>query len=141
MQLKASERLHLNQSLAEKGLRSTRQREHIFSILLNKRDHPSANDVYQRAKKELKGISLATVYNCLETLVDCKLVRQVNYEREPTRYCPNLIEHAHFYDENSGSVHDIDLPSELLDQIRQFLPKGYQANSIDLNFRGVCRSN
>ena len=136
MKLSATEHHHLNQCLVNKGLRSTRQREHIFSILLHQRDHPTADDIYHRAKKTLKGISLATVYNCLETLVSCELIRQVNYERGPTRYCPNLIEHAHFYDEAKDEIHDIDLPPVVLEQIQKLLPPGYRAHAIDLIFRG-----
>ena len=104
--MKLSKKSHeiLNGALVQGGLRSTRQREHVFGVLLGQRDHPTADEVYARAKVEMPSISLATVYNCLETLVECSLVRQVNFEREPSRFCPNLAEHAHFYDENSGRV-------------------------------------
>ncbi|MCB1104352.1 MAG: transcriptional repressor [Opitutaceae bacterium] len=124
------------QTLADSGLRSTPQREVIYSILLNKRDHPTADEVYARVKAELPTISLATVYNCLETLVGCNLVRAVNFDREPTRYCPNLRPHAHFHDDEAGSTHDIDLPPDLLDRVKAILPPGYNASSIEISFRG-----
>jgi Fe2+ or Zn2+ uptake regulation protein len=79
-------------------------------MLLKKRDHPTADEVFARVKAEMPTISLATVYNCLETLVQCRVVRAVNFERGPTRYCPNQKPHAHFHDEQTGSTHDIDLP-------------------------------
>ncbi len=126
----------LNTALAQSGLRSTRQREHVFGVLLGQRDHPTADEVYARSKSEMPSISLATVYNCLETLVECDLVRQVNFEREPSRFCPNLAEHAHFYDENSGRVYDIDLPNEFFGKLKAILPPQYEANSIELSFRG-----
>jgi Fur family peroxide stress response transcriptional regulator len=126
----------LAQKLADSGLRSTPQREVIFSVLLGKRDHPTADEVYARVRHELPTISLATVYNCLETLVHCHLVRTVNFERGPTRYCPNLRPHAHFHDEASGSTYDIDLPADLLDQIHSILPAGYDAKSVEITFRG-----
>jgi Fur family peroxide stress response transcriptional regulator len=84
----------------------------------------------------MSSISLATVYNCLETLVGCGLVRAVNYERESTRYCPNLHEHAHFQDRKTGRVYDVDLPPELMDQLKDLLPDGYEADSIELYFHG-----
>lgn len=124
------------QTLADSGLRSTPQREVIYSILLKKRDHPTADEVYARVKAELPTISLATVYNCLETLVGCNLVRAVNFDREPTRYCPNLRPHAHFHDDEAGSTHDIDLPPDLLDRVKAILPPGYNASSIEISFRG-----
>ena len=129
----------LAQRLSDSGLRSTPQREVIYSVLLNKRDHPTAEEVFARAKPEIPMISLATVYNCLETLVQCNLVRAVNFERGPTRYCPNLHPHAHFYDEQSGSTDDIDLPPGLIDQVSAILPPGFQAKSVEIIFRGSAR--
>ena len=69
----------LAQKLADSGLRSTPQREVVYDVLLRKRDHPTADEVFARVKSGLPSISLATVYNCLETLVQCDLVRAVNF--------------------------------------------------------------
>jgi Fur family peroxide stress response transcriptional regulator len=126
----------LAQRLQDSGLRATPQREVIYSVLLKKRDHPTAEDVFARAKPEMPMISLATVYNCLETLVQCDLVRAVNFERGPTRYCPNLRPHAHFHDEATGATHDIDLPPGLIDQVMSVLPAGFDATSVEIIFRG-----
>ena len=81
-------------------------------------------------------ISLATVYNCLEALVQCGLVKQVNFVREPTRYCPNLHEHAHFHDGKTGVIHDVEIPADLTARLRAILPSGYVAEHIDISFRG-----
>lgn len=129
----------LENALASHGLRATRQREHVFKVLLSKRDHPTADEVYARARTGMDSISLATVYNCLETLVSCGLVRAVNYEREPTRFCPNLSEHAHFQDRRTGRVYDVDLPPEVMDCLRSVLPPQYEAESIELYFHGNAR--
>jgi Fur family transcriptional regulator, peroxide stress response regulator len=126
----------LSRRLADSGLRPTPQREVVFQVLLEKRDHPTADEVYARVKNEMPSISLATVYNCLEALVQCALVRAVNFERGPTRYCPNLRPHAHFHDETSGATYDIDLPSPLLAQLKALLPSGYAAAHIEINFHG-----
>jgi Fur family peroxide stress response transcriptional regulator len=126
----------LAQKLADSGLRNTPQREVVYHALLQKRDHPTADEVFARVRPELPGISLATVYNCLETLVQCELVRAVNFERGPTRYCPNLRPHAHFHDNATGSTHDIDLPPDLLKDIQSILPPGYEPEAVEITFRG-----
>ena len=126
----------LSQRLADSGMRATPQREVVYSVLLHKRDHPTADEVFARVKGGLPTISLATVYNCLETLVQCDLVRAVNFERGPTRYCPNLAPHAHFHDVQTGRTHDVDLPPGLLDQVKSVLPSGFDANSVEIIFRG-----
>src|SRR3954469_7201651 len=126
----------LSQRLADSGLRSTPQREVVYNVLLHKRDHPTADEVFARVKSGLPTISLATVYNCLETLVACDLVRAVNIERGPTRYCPNLRPHAHFHDVKTGRTHDIDLPPDVLAKVNAVLPKGFNPSSVEITFRG-----
>ena len=126
----------LAEKLTASGLRPTPQREVVFKVILEKRDHPTADEIFARVKSQMPTISLATVYNCLETLVQCGVVRQVNLERAPTRYCPNLHEHAHFHDEQTGTIHDVDLPDEVMARLREVLPPGFRASSIELNFRG-----
>ena len=126
----------LTKRLIDSGLRPTAQREVVFKVILEKRDHPTADEIFARVKSQMPTISLATVYNCLETLVQCQLIRQVNLERAPTRYCPNLHQHAHFHDETTGQIHDIDLPIELMAQLHDVLPAGFNASSVELTFRG-----
>ncbi|SDS16226.1 Fur family transcriptional regulator [Opitutus sp. GAS368] len=122
-------------------VRPTPQREVVLKVILEKRDHPTADEIFARVKASMPTISLATVYNCLEALVSGGLVRQVNLERAPTRYCPNLHEHAHFHDEHTGKIHDVDLPDDFVARLRQILPAGFDARSIELNFRGKAAAN
>ena len=90
----------LSERLKSCDVRPTPQREVVLKVILEKRDHPTADEIFARVKALMPTISLATVYNCLETLVGCGIVRQVNLERAPTRYCPNLHEHAHFHNDS-----------------------------------------
>jgi Fur family transcriptional regulator, peroxide stress response regulator len=130
----------LSERLKACDVRPTPQREVVLKVILEKRDHPTADEIFARVKMQMPTISLATVYNCLETLVTCGIVRQVNLERAPTRYCPNLHAHAHFHDEQTGKIHDVDLPAELMARLREVLPTGFQASTIELNFRGTART-
>lgn len=126
----------LNRKLAAAGLRSTRQREVVYEAILSKRDHPTADEIFARAKTDMPTISLATVYNCLDTLVHCDLVKQVHLERESTRYCPNLSEHAHFHDNESGAIYDVPLDSATIEKLTALLPHDFDITSIDITFRG-----
>ncbi|MFP4157501.1 MAG: Fur family transcriptional regulator [Opitutales bacterium] len=138
MQLSSEYKEKLDSALRRSGQRATKQREHIFSVLLEKLDHPTADEVYARARADMPTISLATVYNCLETLSTSGLIKQVNFEREPTRYCPNLTTHAHFYCKESGEIEDIELSQEVIDLLKAALPKGHTAHRIDIAFDGKC---
>lgn len=81
-------------------------------------------------------ISFATVYNCLDVLVRCGLVREVTLERSPARFCPNMREHCHFYCEECGQVTDIDLPRR--EAVLPAVPSGFEVEHLDISLRGRC---
>ena len=93
-------------------------------MLLQKRDHPTAEEVFIRAKQQMPDISMATVYNCLDALVKCGLVRLVLLDRGATRFCPNMREHCHFYCDACDRVFDVDLPAKAPPALP--LPQGFQ---------------
>ena len=79
---------------------------------------------------------MATVYNCLEALVQHALIRQVNFERESSRYCPNLADHGHFHDKVSGTIHDVTFkPGVNLADVLD-LPPGAVITDIEITLRG-----
>lgn len=123
------------------GLRMTKQRREVYGVLLDIRDHPSAQDVFLRAKERMPSISLATVYNCLEALVGHGLVKQVNFDRAPSRYCPNLEEHVHFQDESTGEIFDVVFKSNAsLTDILE-LPEGARVEELELTLKGSMPSH
>jgi Fur family transcriptional regulator, peroxide stress response regulator len=127
----------LNERLATGGFRFTPQRQHVYNVLLHKRDHPTADEVFMRAKKSMADISMATVYNCLDALVKCGLVRQVNLDRGATRFCPNMHEHCHFHCESCGQIYDIDLLEGAPEpDIR--MPRGFKPTHYEVSIRGFC---
>ena len=128
---------HLEHSLEASGLRTTRQRKEVFEVVAGSFDHPTADEIFDRARRRMPEISFATVYNCLSVLVRCGLVRQVTLDRSPTRFCPNMREHCHFFCDQCGEVTDIDLPSKsALGHVP--LPRGFEVATFDLSLRGVC---
>ena len=126
----------LYSALRKKGLRPTRQRTCVYNIIMSKKDHPTADDILNRVRENLPTISLATVYNCLETLVDCELVRQVNFDRSSTRFCPNLTPHAHFKCSETGNIFDISLDEKSVRSLKAVLPKGFKVDNFELSFAG-----
>jgi Fur family peroxide stress response transcriptional regulator len=124
--------------ISHSGHRLTPQRRGVYDVLLAERDHPTATEVFLRAKKRIPGISLATVYNCLETLVDCGLAKQVNVDRDATRYCANLKDHGHFVCERCGKVHDIPVTKGSQPGNTWHLPKNFSVTQTEVTVRGVC---
>ncbi len=126
-----------DETISLRGFRFTKQRRHVYDALMARRDHPTAVEVFLRTKKEMPSISLATVYNCLETLTECGLVRHVNHDRAPSRYCPNLEEHGHFFCDDCGAVFDVPLRKR--EKAGQWeLPTGTVVTNHEVALRGLC---
>lgn len=125
----------LDQCLSKCGLRLTSQRLMVYSVLMDERDHPTAEKVFLRVKQRNPEISIATVYNCLDTLVTCGLVNQVNAHKGATRYCPNMREHGHFYCASCGSVQDIHARPKALVGTEL---EGFEVHHVDITFSGLC---
>jgi Fur family peroxide stress response transcriptional regulator len=124
----------LTERLTTRGFRFTPQREQVYAVLLEQRDHPTAEEVFIRAKRVMPEISMATVYNCLDALVQCGVVRQVTLDRGAARFCPNMQEHGHFYCDVCGRVYDVPV-GKTLDVA---LPRGFRAERVDLAVHGQC---
>jgi Fur family peroxide stress response transcriptional regulator len=124
---------HLTERLGTSGFRFTPQRRCVYDVLIHKRDHPTADEVFLRAKKAMSEISHATVYNCLDALVKSGLARQVQLQRGATRFCPNMEEHCHYYCDACGEVFDVPLNSPTMPG-----PKGFKVDHYDIAVHGLC---
>src|ERR1700728_4436073 len=125
----------LTERLSTSGFRFTPQRQHVYDVILHKRDHPTAEEVFIRTKRAMPEISHSTVYNCLDALVKCGLVRQVQLQRGATRFCPNMEDHCHYYCDDCGEVFDAPLPkdSNLMEG-----PKGFKVDHYNIAVHGRC---
>jgi len=125
----------LGERLAISGFRFTAQRRCVYDVLRETFDHPTADEILIRAKRTLPEISHATVYNCLDALVACGLVRKVQLEHRAARFCPNMEEHCHYFCDKCGAVFDVALStnSAVIPQ-----PKGFKIDHYDIAVHGAC---
>ena len=123
-------------AMARSGIRLTPQRRTVYEALMAHRDHPTALEVFMRVKDRMPSISLATVYNCLETLTESGLIRHVNFDRASSRYCPNLEPHGHFFCADCGSVFDVPINEPL--NTHWELPDDTVVSHTEITLRGLC---
>ncbi len=123
------------------GVRMTRQRRAVIEVLLQSYDHPTAAQIYERAKEILPGISLATVYNCIESLAAQRLINQLHFDNGPCRFCPNVEPHVHVMDDASNRVIDVQLKEGLTPEDVFELPEGVRVKSMEAYLRGEIPEN
>ena len=66
-------------ALEKAGSRYTQQRAAVYAYLEQVQSHPTAEEVYKAVQSRLPCISLATVYNALEALVEARLANKLTY--------------------------------------------------------------
>lgn len=103
----------LRRVLEARGQRCTAQRTAVYRFLHGTDIHPTAEEVFLRVRSELPGISLATVYKSLETLVGCGLARKLSYADTSARYDGRTEPHLHARCLACGGIADVPgrLPS------------------------------
>lgn len=124
----------IEERLKQAGVQPTLQRIAIAQYILCEADHPTAEEVHSWADKNLAKISLATVYNTLNTLVAAGLLREFRFPHsEKVIYDNNLEEHFHFLDEKTQRLYDIPFDDV---KVSLDLARKYKVQKVDVLFRG-----
>jgi Fur family transcriptional regulator, ferric uptake regulator len=118
--------------------RSSVQRQVILEEVIKEKDHPSAQEIYQRVRQRLPKISLGTVYRNLEQLASNGLIRKIESADGQRRFDGELAEHYHIRCLYCGRVDDAPLP--LLSRLNQNFGRmsEYQILGHRLEFFGIC---
>ncbi len=115
----------------------TPQRVAVYEALLETRAHPSPEEVFRRLRSAVPSLSLATVYNALDTLESLQLVRKVVTLGEVRRYDANLTPHHHLICTVCLSIRDLD--ASRLNRIRlKGELDGFQADQVSVQILGRC---
>lgn len=122
----------------DKKQRYSRQREVILEVLRGTTTHPTAEGVYESAKKHLPRLSLGTVYRNLRFLAERGEVLELDLNTESSRYDGNVQNHGHFVCQRCSRVLDVDLPApeELNHQMER--STGLKVLSHKIAFYGLC---
>ncbi len=85
--------MNAKQNIKELGL--TKQREVVLCVVFEAEQHPTANEVFDRAKTLLPGISFATVYNSLRFLKEAGDISEISFGNGVTRFDRITSRHDH----------------------------------------------
>lgn len=116
------------------GILTTPQRIEIATILLEKKQHLSAEDVLSRLQSEQTAVSKATVYNTLKLFADRGLLREVMVDATRLFYDSNTEPHHHFYNVDDGELIDVG-PEELSIVSLPGPPAGTATDAVDVVIR------
>jgi len=93
-----------------KGLRLTHQRTEIYKALLNDGGHPTIENVFDQVRKQLKTISLDTVYRTMATFEKYGLIKRIHHIDSATRFDINISNHHHLVCSKCNKIEDFYWP-------------------------------
>jgi Fe2+ or Zn2+ uptake regulation protein len=124
------------QPMKSNATRYSKQRELVCQTVKTLCDHPTAEEIYEKAQQDCPNLSLGTVYRNLNLLVESGRVRRVSIPGQPDRFDHTLREHSHLYCTRCGAVVDLQLD----DMALQALLAGQEGRveGYSLTLFGVC---
>lgn len=128
----------LEQLCVEKNMRMTDQRRVIARILSEADDHPSVEDVYQRAHLEDDRISLSTVYRTVKLFVESGIVESHDFGEGKARLETVADEHHdHLINVKTGEV--MEFRNEEIEALQERVARelGFQLVDHRLELYGV----
>jgi Fur family peroxide stress response transcriptional regulator len=129
---------NLMQRLREHRIAVTPQRLAVLAILGNRRDHPTAEWIYQEVRRQLPAISFNTVYKTLEVFCEKGLIIKVNPLHEVARYDGDTSYHTHLICRGCHRITDLPWePAQVLPFLAEDL-HGFQVEHQTLTLWGLC---
>ncbi|MDD6880755.1 MAG: transcriptional repressor [Firmicutes bacterium] len=115
----------------------TKQRRLILQIIESSHAHPTAEDIFQEARKQMPKIALGTVYRNLNSLVEDGFIRRVTTSGTPDRFDHIKVKHDHLVCRNCGQIKDVETDG-IINQLKSIT--GEDISSYELNAFYLCEA-
>ena len=118
----------------------SKQREEIMEVLKNSYDHPTAEEIYQRAKKNGSTSSRGTVYRNLKLLVETNRILKISMPGLKDRYDFIRKKHSHFICTQCNRAIDFEYDFEI-EALKKILSTDvYFIDENSITISGICKN-
>ncbi|MGQ9474433.1 MAG: Fur family transcriptional regulator [Candidatus Caldatribacteriaceae bacterium] len=126
---------YLKEYLKRHQVKSSTIRILVLDYLLEKRIHPTAEDLYRALLGKLPTVSLASVYNTLELFLKKGIVKTVPTQKREARYDIDHSFHGHFECQSCGKMYDFKLDPSNIDLGPL---EGFEVKNREIYCQGFC---
>ena len=125
--------------LRARGVQPSAQRVAVAEYVLSTDEHPSADDVWAKVRRNFPTISRATIYNTLHLFVKKGLLREFILTEGRVVFDPKTERHHHFVDDATGAIFDIPWDAIRVSNAESL--KGFAVREYQVVARGRARKS
>ena len=114
----------------------TPQRLAILGYLEGNTSHPSAEEIYQAVSVQYRSLSVATVYNTLNTLAQAGALRELTIDPVRKRYDPDTSSHHHLMCVLCHKI--VDIPAGIAVDLPANMARDFTLLGNHISFYGHC---
>ena len=118
----------------------THQREIILQELKVSGEHLTADELYERVKKRLPRISLATVYRNLEIMAQAGRIAKRQVSGRQKRFDADVSDHDHIFCVQCHRLDNLNLDRKRIGALPAGAIPGYTVTGYRLEIMGVCEA-
>ncbi len=126
-----------SQFLESKKLRKTPERFAILEKVFEMRLHFGVEDVYKALESDSYHVSLATVYNTMDLLTECGLLRKHQFGSHQAKYEVSKGNHFHLICNECGKIKEVK-NEEILKSLSAQRYTAFQPSYFSVNVYGLC---
>jgi Fur family ferric uptake transcriptional regulator len=128
--------------IAERGLKSTRQRSLILETFFGMDGHLSVEELWARVRQLDSRVSVATVYRTMKLLAESGLAQARNFGDGQTRYeaAVGRGHHDHLICTRCGAI--IEFENDQIERLQELVARkhGFKVASHKMELYGLCRT-
>ena len=132
----------LSRYMAQRGLKSTRQRSLIIDTFFSVRGHLSVEEVWSKVRLQDAKVSFATVYRTMKLLSECGLAHARNFGDGQTRYeaAAGRHHHDHLICTQCGTI--VEFENDRIEALQEVVARrhGFRVTSHKMELYGLCRN-
>jgi Fur family transcriptional regulator, ferric uptake regulator len=134
----ANGRAALRETLHERGMRMTPQRQFVLEALLEL-GHATPEQICQYVQRSTPTVNITTVYRTLELLESLGVVRHTHLGHGAPSYSVHEHQHVHLVCHACGRVTEV--PTDTMDELAATLRAlhGFRLDASHLALSGTCR--
>ncbi len=128
------------EALRKRGFKATPQRIAICRLILNNRNHPTAQKIYDEVREFHPTVSLSTVYKTLQMLTKLGLIQELGFPEGQARFDSYVEPHINLVCLRCGSIRDLDDPAarDMIARITATAEFTHRGQRLDIY--GICKT-